>query len=283
MSKDFDANEIKKRRQELVEMKKIQQGQAEAPQVDLEAEKLVPHTAKEKRQNFWYHYKWVTLGTVLVVIIAALFVWDVLNKPQYDITIMAFNHYQGLLNTEKQSETFAKFAVDTDQNGEVSVLMNSNQMYSSTSSEYAANLQTAQVSSSRLFAGMQSFEGFIFILDDATYDQIVLDPDTGEKSDVFLDLSQYTAQNPAFQGEKLYLKDIGLAEEWGFEIYGLEEVPNDLFLCLRDYTQYNKPNDMVQKQYESEKAVFESLIQAVLAGETVDTAETSSETGSSAE
>ena len=54
MAKDhLDLEEIKRRQQQLVEMKKVKQGQIEAPQVDLEAEKIVPHTVKEKQQNFW--------------------------------------------------------------------------------------------------------------------------------------------------------------------------------------------------------------------------------------
>ena len=53
MAKDhLDLEEIKRRQQQLVEMKKVKQGQIEAPQVDLEAEKIVPHTVKEKQQNF---------------------------------------------------------------------------------------------------------------------------------------------------------------------------------------------------------------------------------------
>ena len=273
MSKDFDLNEIRKRQRELVEMKKVQQGQIEAPQVDLEAEKIVPTTGKEKRQNFWYHYKWVTLGTVLVAALVVFFIVDMATKEKYDLTIMAFNQYQGFLLKEKQSETFEKYAVDIDQNGEVNVLLNSNQMISSTSSGQIVDPQLVQASSTKLFAGMQTFEGFIFILDEETYNSIVTDPKTGEKYNVFLDLSQYTAQNPAFQGDKLYLKDTGLLTTWGFAELGAKEMPDNLFLCLRDYSQYKTPKESIQKKYESEKVVFEKIIQAVLSGETKKDAE----------
>ncbi|MDD6236745.1 MAG: hypothetical protein PUB00_05135 [Clostridiales bacterium] len=267
MAKDhLDLEEIKRRQQQLVEMKKIKQGQMEAPQVDLEAEKIVPHTAKEKRQNFWYHYKWVTIGSVLVTALLIFFIADMVTKDKYDITIMAFNQYQNYLSTDVQEKTFEQFAADTDGNGEVNVLVNGAQTYpsGSTSSGAIVDPQMAQVASTKLFAGMQTFEGFIFLMDDGTYDSIVTDAETGKKADIFLDLSQYSEQNAAFQGDKLYLKDTQLAKDWGFK-----EVPDDLFLCLRDFDKYDagKETNRVKKlraQYAQEKEVFDKIIESVL-------------------
>ena len=205
MAKDhLDLEEIKRRQQQLVEMKKVKQGQIEAPQVDLEAEKIVPHTVKEKQQNFWYHYKWVTIGSILGAALLIFFIADMATKDKYDITIMAFNQYQGYLDTDIQAKTFEQFADDTDENGEVNVLINGAQTYSSggTSSGVTINPQVAQVASTKLFAGMQTFEGFIFLMDGSTYESLITDSETGEKADIFLDLSQYSGQNAAFQGDK---------------------------------------------------------------------------------
>lgn len=261
----LDLEEVKRRQQQLVEMKKIKQGQIEAPQVDLEAEKIVPHTAKEKRQNFWYHYKWVTIGSILGAALLIFFIVDMATKEKYDLTIMAFNQYQGYLNTKVQAETFEQFSSDIDGNGEVNVLLNGVQTYNGeTASGTMVNPQLAQTASTKLFAGMQTFEGFIFLMDEGTYDSIVTDAETGEKADIFLDLSQYSEQNAAFQGDKLYLKDTQLAKDWGFK-----EVPEDLFLCLRDFDKYQtgKESNRVKKlreQYAQEKEVFDKIIESVL-------------------
>ena len=267
MAKDhLDLEEIKRRQQQLVEMKKVQQGQIEAPSVDLEAEKIVPHTVKEKQQNFWYHYKWVTIGSILGAALLIFFIVDMVTKDKYDITIMAFNQYQGYLSTDIQEKTFEQFASDTDGNGEVNVLVNAAQTYPSGSvaSNVAIDPQMAQVASTKLFAGMQTFEGFIFLMDEGTYDSLVTDSETGEKADVFLDLSQYSEKNAAFRGDKLYLKGTQLAKDWGFK-----EVPDDLFLCLRDFDKYNaeKETNRVKKlrtQYVQEKEVFNKIIESVL-------------------
>lgn len=267
MAKDhLDLEEIKRRQQQLVEMKKVKQGQIEAPQVDLEAEKIVPHTVKEKRQNFWYHYKWVTIGSILGAALLIFFIVDMATKDKYDITIMAFNQYQGYLSTAVQEKTFEQFAADTDGNGEVNVQINGAQTYpsGSTSSGAVVNPQMAQVASTKLFAGMQTFEGFIFLMDESTYDSLITDSETGEKADIFLDLSQYSGKNAAFQGDKLYLKDTQLAKDWGFK-----EVPDDLFLCLRDFDKYDagKETNRVKKlraQYAQEKEVFDKIIESVL-------------------
>ncbi len=285
MAKDFDLNEIRKRQRELVEMKKVKQGQVAPPEVDLDAEKIVPKTAKEKRQNFWYHYKWATLATVAIVGLLTWFVVDMATKEKYDLTIMAFNHYQGVLDVKAQETTFSYYADDTDKNGKVSVLINSNQTVTPSSSGGNPNIQLMQVSSSKLFAGMQMFEGFIFLLDEATYDRIVTDTQTGETYDIFYDLSEYTSQNEAFQGDKLYLKDTEWIKTWGFDAIGIEadELPNDLFLCLRDYTKFDNPKADIMKRYEQEKAVFDKLVQAVIDGKTALPAETASQTATPTE
>lgn len=276
MSKDFDLNEIRKRQQQLIEMKKVKQGQKEAPVVDLEAEKLVPKTAKEKRQNFWYHYKWATIGAILLTALLIFGVVDLLNNEKYDLTIMAFNQYQGLFSREKQAETFEKYAIDLDKDGKVNVLLNSNQTMPSANTGQFVDPKMVQASSAKLFTGMQTFEGFIFLLDETVYNSIVTDPETGEKRPAFLDLSKYTAENPAFQGDKLYLKDTGLMESWNFSPTGSKELPDDLFVCLRDYTKQKNPDKNIQKKYQSEKAVFEKLIGAVLSGETKQPPQTES-------
>lgn len=260
MSKDLDLEEIRRRQRELVEMKKVQQGQTEAPQVDLEAEKIVPHTAKEKRKNFWYHYKWATIAAVLIVIFVTYLMVDLFTKPKYDLTVIGMSTYQYGVDKDVQAKTFESFASDYDGNGEVNVMVNSIEMYDTTNSSAVYNPQLVQASTVKMIGALQTFEGFIFILDQYTYDRIVTESDGTKAEGVFLDLSQYTAQNSAFQGDKLYLKGTKLAEAWGFK-----EVPDDLFLCLRDYSKYEKPKEKVQKQYEYEKTVFEKLIQSVLA------------------
>lgn len=263
MSKDFDLDEIRKRQKELVEMKKVKQGQVEAPHVDLNEEKIIPHTPKEKAQNFWYHYKWVTLGSLAALGLLVFFIIDMVTKPRYDIEIMAFNKYQTLFDTDKLTASFSKFAIDTDDNGEINVLINGNQMMDPTASGLTMNAEMAQASATRLFAGLQTFEGFIFLMDESTYDTIVMD-DTGERLDVFLDLSEYTDQNPAFQGDKLYLKDTQFAADWYYDGANLEELPDDLFLCLRDYTKADRQREKLQTQYQNEKEVFDKIVQSVL-------------------
>ena len=206
------------------------------------------------------------IGSILGAALLIFFIVDMATKDKYDITIMAFNQYQEYLSTAVQEKTFEQFAADTDGNGEVNVLVNGAQTYpsGSTSSGAVVNPQMAQVASTKLFAGMQTFEGFIFLMDESTYDSLITDSETGKKADIFLDLSQYSGKSAAFQGDKLYLKDTQLAKDWGFK-----EVPDDLFLCLRDFDKYDagKETNRVKKlraQYAQEKEVFDKIIESVL-------------------
>ncbi len=277
MGKDLDLNEIRRRQQQLVEMKKVKQGQIDAPQVDLEAEKLVPKTMSEKRKNFWYHYKWVTIVSVLAVIVVTYLMVDLFSKPKYDLTIIGMNTYQAAISQEAQENTFKPFATDYDGNGEVNVDVLPIETYdtTNTSSGVYYNPQLVQVSAVKMMGTMQAFDGFIFILDQYTYDRIVTNSDGTKETGVFHDLSAYAAQNKAFQGDKLYLKDTNLAKDWG-----LKEIPDDLFICFRDYSKYGQVKENIQKQYEYEKVVFDKLVQSVLAQSADTTASTTSDVNS---
>lgn len=48
-----------------------------------------PHkmTAKEKRENFWFYYKWHVVAAVILVFLAAYFIKDVMFKTEPDYTV----------------------------------------------------------------------------------------------------------------------------------------------------------------------------------------------------
>ena len=44
--------------------------------------------AQEKRENFWYHYKWQTLGALFAAVLIALFLRDSVFRTKPDLTVI---------------------------------------------------------------------------------------------------------------------------------------------------------------------------------------------------
>ena len=80
-------------------------------------------------ENFFYHYKWHTIACLFVVIVGAICIFQMCNKPSYDAYIM----YAGGANISKTAEkdqqpdyikiksALMQYAEDFDKNGERSV------------------------------------------------------------------------------------------------------------------------------------------------------------------
>ncbi len=81
-----------------------------------------PDTARGKIANFWYHYKWMTLGGLFVAAVVVILVVQLITKPRYDYTI-CIAVPQGMTQqaTDRLEAEFA--AVGKDRNGDGKVLV----------------------------------------------------------------------------------------------------------------------------------------------------------------
>ena len=120
-----DKNDIleeqRKAREEFLKLKKMQQGEIDAGPKPSEVA-IVPKTPKEKAANFWFQYKWHTIGIVAAVIVLAVLVAQCVSRPVYDMELVYFT-YSPILDeqTTQIAEYFEEFAEDLDGNGEVNV------------------------------------------------------------------------------------------------------------------------------------------------------------------
>lgn len=120
-----DKNDIleeqRKAREEFLKLKKMQQGEIDAGPKPSEVA-IVPKTPKEKAANFWFQYKWHTIGIVAAVIVLAVLIAQCVSRPVYDMELVYFT-YSPILDeqTTQIAEYFEEFAEDLDGNGEVNV------------------------------------------------------------------------------------------------------------------------------------------------------------------
>ena len=99
----------------------MRQGLIEVEQKD-EAAVIIPKTSKEKLQNYWYHFKWHTIGAVALIIVITVMCVQCATREKYDfITIVLTHSAIESGRMEKIEEYLEQFAEDVDGDGKVSV------------------------------------------------------------------------------------------------------------------------------------------------------------------
>lgn len=79
---------------------------------------------KKKWENYWYYYKWHTIGGIFVILLIIFFVKDMVGKENFDATIMvAVSSYVDDSQTAELGETLEQYFPDIDGDGDVNLNM----------------------------------------------------------------------------------------------------------------------------------------------------------------
>lgn len=81
-----------------------------------------PMTAKQKRQNFWFYYKWHVIGILVVIAVIVFTVMDLAGRVEPDYTIGVITFEASTTDMfESLQEPFASFGEDLNGDGAVVV------------------------------------------------------------------------------------------------------------------------------------------------------------------
>lgn len=120
-----DKNQIleeqRRAREEFLKLKKMQSGEIDAGPKPSEVA-IVPKTAKEKRANFWFHYKWHTIAVIFTAVLLTILITQCSSRVKYDYKIVYFTYTPVLdAQTENIAEFIKTYADDVNGDGEVNV------------------------------------------------------------------------------------------------------------------------------------------------------------------
>lgn len=114
-------NEQRKAREEFLRLKKMQQGEIE-PEAKPSDVAIKPRTFSERLSNFWYHFKFHTILTLLFVIIIAIVTVQCATREKFDFSVLYFTYTPAIdAQLDNVEEYFEKYATDIDGNGEVNI------------------------------------------------------------------------------------------------------------------------------------------------------------------
>ena len=110
-----------KAQKDLLELKKIQQGQLD-PETLKKDEKIIPMTFGEKVSNFFFHHKWKVVTAVCAAIVLSVVIHSEVTKIRYDTTLTLYCfEYFSEENADAVANWMEGYFPDTNRNGKSQV------------------------------------------------------------------------------------------------------------------------------------------------------------------
>lgn len=111
----------RKAREEFLELKKMQHGEMEAPPKPSEIA-VEPKTFSEKLKNYWFHFKWQTLGTIFCLVSLIIMITQCSSRTNWDMQVVYFT-YTPVLDEQIEpiSDYLEQFSKDINGDGQVNI------------------------------------------------------------------------------------------------------------------------------------------------------------------
>lgn len=233
-------------------------------------EEKVELTPKQKRQNFWYYYKWPILIGVIVTAVAAWFIYDLVTKvsPDYNVSFITKEAYPTQI-TERLQKALEERAEDLNGDGQVVVTVNQYTQYDDTESGAMVDPNMQMANQTRMMADFSSAESMIFILDEDTLkgymlsgDQLFLYKDGTQPPENATDVENVGylwSELPFFTG--LDLTFSATDADGNSQTYDLQQDMENLHICLRAKIG-SAGEEKKQDYYEACQRLFDSFLSA---------------------
>lgn len=139
----------RKAREDFLNLKKMQSGEMDPGPKPSEVA-YVPKSFFEKISNYWFHFKWHTLGTIFAVVGLAILITQCMGRTNWDMQIVYFS-YNPVIDqqTNKIAEYLESVSKDINGDGEVNI-----QIINCSMSMNNSNVQYNQTILSKLHAQM---------------------------------------------------------------------------------------------------------------------------------
>lgn len=122
--------------------------QRAAQQARIQAAKPPPSPKKKKADNFWYHYKWHTIGGIFALVLIVFFAKDVLFRTNPDATIILATASPLPAETAESLQTaLEEVAWDFNGDGKVSIAVDSIYMPTGSMEEPPESIVSADTAS----------------------------------------------------------------------------------------------------------------------------------------
>ncbi len=210
--------EQRRARQEFLELKKMQSGEI-APEPKPSETEIVPKTFSEKVQNYWYHYKWVTLIGFFIAVIFTICLVQCVTKVEPDLKIIVYGHTY--IDDNGLSDLAEQYVTDLNGDGKVKV-----EIVNCSFNDGGMDLQYAYTMRQKVTCVLSEPTSLLFVFDQKGYDDYLANLNTNnalfEQQPVLLGKTFYTANETLPDGLLIACRNINaskLKKEKGIEKY----------------------------------------------------------------
>jgi hypothetical protein len=196
-----------------------------------------PTTAKEKAQNFWYHYKWHSIVALFLVVTLVICSLQLCGRSKYDAHIL----YAGSRSIGRTAadgdvaeivtvlSSLKRVTDDFDENGEISV--NFSNLYYLTGDEAngLTDVNDALLASDRqtLNTVLSHSDYYFMLISVGVYEEY---HKVGDE-ELFIDLTSFASYNSEaeyYAPNAIYLSSIEASK-----LPGIANLPSDTLICIR--------------------------------------------------
>lgn len=219
-------------------------------------------------ENFWYHYKWHTLVTLFVLIVAIVLGVQMCARESYDIYIMyAGDKLVGKVQPEdgtlpeynEMLSSLKRVTEDFDGNGETDISYSTLYISSLSDSENAA-LSTSDRST--LYERMWYGDYYLCFLSEEAYEDCLDHYKTSIQKGaiLFSSLEGYVPEDSGIRYVNEQTKDaVYLSSTAFYELPGICELPADTVICLRTKTVASGIQGNSEEQFARSEEVLREI------------------------
>ncbi|MEA4832078.1 MAG: hypothetical protein VB118_05615 [Oscillospiraceae bacterium] len=222
-------------------------------------------TFRQKVENYWYHYKWVTVAGIFVVVFIVVCSVQMAIKKDADVTFMyagpasvSYQHLDDLKTSCRDvlhdyngdgsiNVNYIEYSIYTDSNGDV---LFDNQM------------NTFEMYRQQLLAG----DAQIYLLESTYYDDLLDD-------DLLVPFVEFMDAAPAdsYDAYSYMLGNLDI-----YKLPGFDQLPADTIICLRSKQTIGISENEAEERYQNALKAYKDIISFKLP-------ETSAQTGTQTE
>jgi len=193
-----------------------------------------PQGFKKKTENFFYHYKVHVIAGIFILVLAVIFIRDLVTRPNYDFTVlMAGGVYVSAENEELLTKRMQAYGVDVNGDGQVLISFSPIYLIDATdNAEYAEQMMASQM---KFVAEVSTGDSYIYVMDQAVFDSMF-----GEDPDTFSEIE--------------YLDGTAFASGTVLEL------DKELVICLRSRDSVNLSKEKNQQIYDASETLFYNII-----------------------
>lgn len=240
--KQLEKERDKRIQAEKIELMKLKNGVIEQSDDLKEEHDQIPDLhGIEKLKNIWYHFKWLIIFIVFIIVACAYIMYNTLSRTNPDLTVLMLANNGLQYRQEELEQFFEQYTEDINGDGEVSVSVVIAPLDNESKDQvYIAN-------QSKVSGMIQAGDAMIMITDSNTDEAI---------KEIFkTDLSEDFPGNKYITDQGLSLNMKLFAEEVKFE-----NMPNDVVMSIR-YPQktINVSLEKMQEKYDTDFKVFKKI------------------------